>query len=1190
MFLLDNTVIWSASDLTMAAECEYALLRQLDARSGLGPASDAKADPFLEHLSALGDQHELRLLEEYRVAKDVVSLERAKWPYSHEVLEAARDTTRQTFTEGPDVVHGAAFFEGEFFGYADFIERGPDGWVVCDAKLARSAKPRALLQLGAYAEQLVLLELDVAPRVSLLLGNGRRADFNTSDVLPVYHERRDRLRELIADHLRDGSAAAWGDDRYTACGACPECRDAAAASNDVVGVAGLRMEQRRKLREAGIETIEKLVHAEIKPPTMTAATFEKLRAQARLQWSQSQSDDQSVVVHELLESAPDVLAALPAPSDGDLFFDFEGDPLYDEGDFERTGLEYLWGVLDTEGIYVPLWAHTHVEEKQAFLKFMELVAAKRAKFPDMHIYHYAPYETTALKRLAMRYQVQEDELDDLLRSAAFVDLYATVRGSVRVGQPSYSIKKLEPLYMGDHLRSEGDDAVVGGDASVVAYHEYRAWTASDPAAAAQRLVALADYNEYDCLSTLKLRDWLLERAVEAGVRDRIVPRLGLPQPEEPTGVDPLFDALIARSGPELRIQRTSDEQAYAMLAGSLDFHRREHKQFWWEHYERLSSQVDDWNDARNVFIVETAEVVTDWAPPTGKQRNHRRTVRLVGDWTPGSKVEGTFRPVYKTPGPPGLDAPEGAPFGCTKSISVSWSSDEPRVVLIVDDQKAEAMSDDLPVALVPGPPPDTRSIAAAIEELARDTVACDDLPTTAGLDVLARRPPRLRNKSALPTEGSLIENAVAALTGMDDSYVAIQGPPGSGKTYSGSRVIRQLVEQHGWRVGVVAQSHAVVENMLDAVIKAGLAPDRIGKTKPKADSPAWKKLEDVGQFLDDNAATGCVVGGTAWDFVNANRVEREQLDLLVIDEAGQFSLAPTLAVSVSAKRLLLLGDPQQLPQVSQGTHAEPVAESALAWVMAGHDTIPPELGYFLDRSYRMHTRVCEKVSTLSYDEKLFAAPQASLRGLEGVEPGVTVVDVEHRGNRVESPEEADEVVRQIQNCIGRQWTDPDDSAAPRPLGESDFLVVAPYNAQAAAIRAALASAGLACVRVGTVDKFQGQEAPIAIVSMTASSHGDVPRGMAFLLNRNRVNVAISRAQWRAIIVRSSALTDFLPASVPEFLELGAFIGLCRSAQHSVPNARESANGGNAPPSRGTRFASRSRGISQRQPNGRPTVD
>ena len=447
-------------------------------------------------------------------------------------------------------------------------------------------------------------------------------------------------------------------------------------------------------------------------------------------------------------------------------------------------------------------------------------------------------------------------------------------------------------------------------------------------------------------------------------------------------------------------------------------------------------------------------------------------------------------------------------------------------------------------------PPKTDKLEEAIKEVGAAAAAAPALPERGVLDIVARRTPRLISGSPLPRGQSTVESVVAALTSMNASYVAIQGPPGTGKTYTGSHVVKELVEKHHWRIGVVAQSHAVVENMLAGIVKTKLDPTLVGKGKTESKSPTWTPLKNVPKFLDEHVATGCVIGGTAWDFANDNTIARGTLDLLIVDEAGQFSLAPTLGASVAAKRLLLLGDPQQLPQVSQGTHAEPVDESALGWLMDGHDTIPTDLGYFLAESYRMHPALCAKVSTLSYDGRLRSALAAARRSLDGVEPGLHVAALDHTGNRTESVEEATEVVAQVRAFIGKMWTDPDDLTAPRLLGQADFLVVAPYNAQVAVIRSALQAASLGGVRVGTVDKFQGQEAPVAIVSMTASSYGDVPRGMGFLLSRNRTNVAASRAKWRAVIIRSESLTSFMPRSAQGVLELGAFIGLCQPTEES----------------------------------------
>lgn len=1141
MFLNEGNVCWTASDLTAATACEFATLRTLDYRLGWAEPIDEARDPLLEHIAKLGDAHEARILATLQQTQNVSVLPHVERPFTPENITAAHNATLEAFANKPDVVFQPTFFDGEFFGYADFIENTGDGWLVCDAKLARSAKPQALIQLAAYADQIQAIGLPLSATTSLFLGNGERADFNVADLMPVFVERRERMRELIAEHRTEGTPVAWGDERYLACGSCPECQFAAKEHNDIILVAGLRSEQRNKLRSIGVTTIEELAQATQKPEKMAQATFDKLRHQARLQWQQHTN---GIVSYELTETAANVLALLPEPSAGDLFFDFEGDPLYSENDPSKAGLEYLWGLLDTAEAFTPIWAHNTSEEKAALERFIDLVQERRKQYPDLHVYHYAPYETTALKRLVVKYQSRENELDDLLRSEVFVDLYSTVKGAIRVSQASYSIKKLEPLYMGEQLR---DSDVADGAGSIVAYHSFQTDRESQPAVAEQTLNAIADYNEYDCLSTLRLRDWLLEQAVELGVREAIGPReVALEGVDvDPFEPNPLFEKLMSRSGPELSAERTAAEQAYAMLASSLDYYRREQKQYWWGHFDRLNHPVNDWPDTRDIFIVESVIEGSSWREPEGRERNARRTFLLEGDWNPGSSKPKDAYVVFANPGPETATGPEGALYRVTGSAEIEIDPDDPRIVKLTVSVNSASVYDDLPVALTPSPPPNTGIIEVAINELAQQVAGASDLPGQCGLDVLTRQHPRLRDGASLPHGADMTENVIAALLAMDDSYLAVQGPPGTGKTHTGSRVIKELVEKHGWRIGVVAQSHAVVENMLHGIIKAGLSAGQVAKAKTKDPQAPWKQLASGSSFTSHMGPNGGVIGGTAWDFANANRIERDGLDLLVIDEAGQFSLAPTLGVSVAAKRLLLLGDPQQLPQVSQGSHPEPINESALGWLMEDHPTIPRELGFFLADSYRMHPALCRKDSELSYEGRLESAPAAAKRSLAGFEPGLQIVHVEHSENRVESVEEAAVVVEQVQAHLGVLWQDAADEL-PRPLTAKDFLIVAPYNAQVACIRAALDAADLPDVRVGTVDKFQGQEAPIAMVSMTASSHGDVPRGMDFLLNRNRINVAISRAQWKAILIRSRSLSAFMPTSTDGLIELGAFIRLCQS--------------------------------------------
>lgn len=459
----------------------------------------------------------------------------------------------------------------------------------------------------------------------------------------------------------------------------------------------------------------------------------------------------------------------------------------------------------------------------------------------------------------------------------------------------------------------------------------------------------------------------------------------------------------------------------------------------------------------------------------------------------------------------------------------------------------------LPIGLGPSAPPPAGKIVEALERVAFEALDAEGAaaaPATPALDLLRRVPPRLTGRTHLPRTGDSVADVRDALLALDHSYLAVQGPPGTGKTYVGSRVVAELVLTHRWRVAVTSQSHAAVENFLDAVVEAGVPAGQVGKRDAKGDQPAWTVLEGYGHAgfaaEHDEAGRGYVIGGTAWDLTHPERIEPGQCDLVVVDEAGQFAVAPTVAVSTAGRLLLLLGDPQQLPQVSQGTHSEPVDASALGWLIDGASTMPEDLGYFLPDTWRMHPDLTAPISRLAYDDQLGSkAGVTGARSLEGVAPGLHVVPVDHADRRTSSPEEAEAIRDLITSLQGRTWTDPgaDEGGGARPLRPADVLVVTAYNHQVRTVRAALDAAGLNETVVGTVDKLQGQQAPVVIVSMCASTVHDVSRGLRFLLSRNRLNVAISRGQHAAYVVMSPRLVEAAPRSPGELRALGAFMGL-----------------------------------------------
>ncbi|WP_407361103.1 TM0106 family RecB-like putative nuclease [Microbacterium sp. LBN7] len=1146
-------VIWSASDLKAAAECEFAWCRAIDAKLGRVPAVEEPEDATLKRAALLGDVHEQNVLARYvdELGDDRVHQIEKVSSVDAEALRAATEETVAALQSDALVVFQAAFATEEFVGFADFLRRDDDGrWRVQDSKLARKARVTALMQLAAYVDQLDRLGIPRSDEVDLILGDSTLSTHRVDDLLPLFQVRRARLRALIADRrIGDGATGtplAWGDDRddlqIVACGRCATCEEQVLAHRDLLMVARMRPVQRARLRASGIDTIDALATASDAPVGMNVDSFENLRAQARLQIRADADGTPTYDVHY----AP-AIHTLPLPSHGDIFFDFEGDPLYTEPapDGEaHWGIDYLFGWVDNADQYSALWAHTFADERRALEAFLDFVKVRRAAHPAMHIYHYAPYETSHLVAMAARHGVREGEVDRLLREGVFVDLYPLVLRTVRVGSRSYSIKKLEPLYMGDDVRTSD---VQKGDDSIVQYVAARELAAAGERGEADAVLAdLADYNRYDCVSTRRLRNWLIDIARKEGVT-----------PAPPDEIDeviyepsPRSVALLADA--ERAVDAGGDGLVHRIAAAAIDYFPREAKSFWVSHFQRLREPVTMWDGTRDVVRVDrpSSSVRRDWSIGEGR-RSMSRDIEIRGEVSPGTTLGVGAQPfaLYEVPAPFDTEVPSRA-VHVPHTVTVSEVLDDG--YLVTESAVQGQTWDELPLALTPAAPPRVVSLQGAIDEWA-DAVhaAAPDFPADPATDILRRLPPRTASGAPIPpAEDDVIDAIVRGVLDLDRSYLAVQGPPGTGKTYTGSRVIARLVNEHGFKIGVVAQSHAIIETLLERVVSDGVAPAQVAKAPKDSEAEtSYTAIPKNGMaaFLAEHADEGAVVGGTAWDFSNTQRVDRGGLDLLVIDEAGQFSLASTIAVAAGAQRLLLLGDPQQLPQVSQGAHPEPVDTSALGWVMDGDPVVRPEFGYFLARSWRMHPLVAAPVSKLAYAGQLASAPGTERRSIDGIEPGLHVIPLRHRGNATQSPEEAAEVVRLVRDLVGRTFTDNDSDASIRPLEPSDIIVVTPYNAQRQLVLDALADAGFPDVPVGTVDNFQGKEAVVSITSLAASSGRDAPRGPEFLLLQNRLNVAISRAQAVAYLIHSPALLDDLPYTPEGVARLSAFARLVGAA-------------------------------------------
>ncbi len=1144
MYSTEDKLILSPSDLNGFVECRH--LTRLDLAYARGdrthePGTD---DPLANLLAAKGIEHERTYLEHLRAdGREVVEIPDPDGRTLAD-LAAAAASTAEAITTGAEVIYQATFLQPPdgsagngtaFRGHADFLFRRDDrpsafgawSYEVADTKLARRAKPYFLMQLCFYSELLEAVQGGEPPEsVHVILGSGEHQTFRLAEFSAYFRRVRERflasLDEAIATYPEPCAHCAvcrWKDR-------CDQKRE---ADDHLCLVAGATRRHRDLLAAAGTSTLEALgtLGSDTAVDGIRAEQLAKLHQQAALQLQTRNTGTPALALLE--PEAKRGFARLPRPSDGDVFFDMEGDPFFDQG------LEYLFGYFTCDGDapeFTALWGRDRPEEKRALEGFVDFVTERRRRWPDLHVYHYAPYEVTALKRLAGMHGSREEELDQLLRDEVLVDLYKVVREAMRIGQPSYGLKKVEAFY-----REQRDSAVTDGNDSVI---EFERWleqgglNGGDP----EILRAIADYNRDDCISTMGLRDWLLVRRAEAeriagGELDWFDHEV-IERSDEALALEDETARLIAglvEGLPEDMEDADEDERARWLLAQLLDYHRREARPVWWAFFSRLETDPQE--------LVDDAECIGDLRPD--------------GDHSPvpekKSLVHRMRFPVQETKmgvGTTTRDGATGDPAGMILAIDPEHGT--------LDLKRGPSLRDvPLPRALIPEGPYRTPEQRGALRRLAAAVIADGSVAGgsryRACRDLLLRRPPRLRSiaEGEPLYEGSpTIERLREIAENLDSSYLVIQGPPGSGKTYTGARLITHLIAQDK-RVGVTANSHKAIHNLLGEVEKVAEQEhlDYLGLKKASGDNQeSVFESEHIDSTTDNGSLTDpgvALPAGTAWHF---SRKEVDgTLDYLFIDEAGQVSLADAMALGTAARNIVLLGDPQQLPQVAQAAHPPGSSLSALEHVLAGRQTIPREEGVFLDQTWRLHPDLSAYVSELMYEGRLRSAPGRERQRMiaDGVlgGSGIRWVPIEHEGNSQSSVEEAAAIAAMLRRLEGTRYVDCEGEE--HALTLEDVLVVTPFNAQVKCLAQRLPAGA----RIGTVDKFQGQEAQAVFFSLATSSGAEIPRSLEFLMSRNRLNVAVSRARCLAVVVGSPGLLEIDCRTIEQMRLVNA---VCRVAE------------------------------------------
>ena len=1128
MYAVNNTLHLSASDLVNHLACRHLTQLNLDVATGARPAP-SRYDPTLEQLIERGLAHERAYIEHLKAqGHEVTSIDGVS-------TANAAAATVQAMRDGRDVIVQGALAHGRWSGRADILMRvdapselGDWSYEVTDTKLARETKGGTILQLSLYSDLVARVQGCLPEKMHVVAPwtKFEPQTYRVNDYAAYYRLVRDWLEKAVAD---DDALPIYPEPRQH-CEVCrwsDQCDKRRRLDDHLSLVAGIYGHQIEELKGNHVATTAKLAAEPIplrwRSQRGAAASYEKIREQARVQ---VQGRETGEPVCETLDPEPDVgLALLPEPSPGDVFFDFEGDPFVG-----LNGMEYLFGYVTQddsgEPRYTGLWALTYEEEKRVFERFVDWLTVRWDKYPDMHVYHFAPYEPSAMKRLMGRHATREDEVDRMLRGNLFVDLFRVVRGGLRASVESYSIKELERFY--DFTRD-----VTLPDANHALYKVNAPLEQGDPSLIEQQdKDAVEGYNRDDCASTLRLRDWLegVRRELVEGGAQIERPALADAEPSDALSAErQAVIALAARLAADVPVapdERSDEQHARWLLANVLDWHRREEKAVWWEFFRLSESSLEELIDERQA--VSQLQFVSQVDAP-GRTPVHRYRFPVQDTNLRGGEE---------------LRMPGGAPLGKVESIDVGK--------LTIDIRKRRDTAAEHPEAVFAHDLIRTDALKNALMDIGyhvKENGMGGDGEYSAARDLLLRTPPRLGGQPIRkPGETPLCAAKRIAARG-SFGVLPIQGPPGAGKTYTGARMICELV-RNGKRVGICANSHKVIAKLLSDTLEAAdehnLDVRAVRKVSGYQSGDSEASDDDRVTLTTDNDAVfrqladDCQIGaGTAWLW--ARPEAQDSVDALFVDEAAQMSLANVLAISHAAPNLVLLGDPQQLDQPTQGTHPDGTGVSALAHLLGERQTIGERQGLFMEETWRMHPDVCAYTSEAFYEGKLNSRDGLHKQSVISAGPiagtGLRFLPVEHAGNQSHSDEEADVVAALVRGLVDGRSTWIDQHGCERPITMDDVLIIAPYNAQVSKIQERLPGA-----RVGTVDKFQGQEAPVVIYSMATSTPEDAPHGMEFLYSLNRLNVATSRARCISVLVGAPAL--FAPeCRTPRQMRLAN--GFCR---------------------------------------------
>ena len=1061
-------------------------------------------DPWLEIIRKIGLEHEESYLQKIKESQTVYEIDKNLNTSEKEKL------TERAIKNGEDIIYQPYLKYKKFTGSPDFLVKKQGYYEPWDIKSSFKLKVENILQLCHYSFILEKQYNNFSPTGKIIL----RDETVENIEIKKYYDYFLNLNKRVDSFIHNPKVIPEAS-KCNLCNVCDYkllCENNWKNQDHLNQVANIKKNQINFLKNEKIDTLEKLANLNFKKNIkgINKASLDILVQQAKLQFNYKQTNQlEHKIIFEEKKKINDQnkligFELLPPPSENDLFFDIEGYPMYFDSNSKTSGLEYLFGIYYRsfgKESFIKFLAINNEEEKIAFEKLVDFIFKHLKKHKDAHVYHYNSYEETALKKLSQKYEVKIKEVDFILRENKFVDLFKVVKDSILLSAENYRLKTIEKFY-----NLGRDEDIASGQDSLVAFENYL------ESGHEEILDEIILYNKQDCKSLIFLQSWL---------NDLKPKEIKYKELDEIIISEKSIEIINQEKEVENVIDKLKDEDLKLKpILSQLNFYnRKEQRAEWWNYFSNIKKNTED--------LIEDNSCIG--------------ALNLISKNEEGVNniLEFNF-PNQITKMKPGDYVLDQNGENSSSIISIDYTNFK---VTLKQNKKKE-----IPNSLTPSQPMNITTIDNSVADFIKDFNYQNSYPAIK--DFLFRKDSKYINKIDL-SKNSSIENITERIKNLNSSYLVMQGPPGTGKSYTSSRVILKLIELN-YRVAIVCHSHKAIINLLETIdsysVEQSYKFKGIYNSGNRKINQEFKNIE-IGNTNKLDLKKFQLVAGTAWALSNMNHRENSKkdkiFDFIFFDEAGQLSISKVIASSLSSKNIVMIGDHMQLPQPSLGIIEGESSLSPIEYLIKEKNTISDQKGIFLEKTYRMHPTICEFISDSFYEKRLITDKDNSNQKIiknnnNSVKNGIYLVDLNHSGSSVQNINEVDFINNIYKKLINKKWIN--RNLEKSLISNKDLLVISPFNAQVNLLKEHLPPNS----QIGTIDNFQGQEAPIVIISYTSSDPESIPRGSDFFFDFRRLNVSLSRAKCIGIIILNNKLLNYHCSTIEDMERLNYFCKLSKN--------------------------------------------